>query len=176
LPSRGTAASEADRQRLAELAREPPRLLRLPTPISRRRAAPLDASDGAGGIARADRSHAGDAPTREPVTFASAPLYDDEHPEELSYRPFPIAPLLTPTVSSDCPDLARLVQGDLGKALELIDERSAPPTRLRLSFRAAQLMWAQQFRGEAVDLSAMMRLESERGDANRGRRVASEPQ
>jgi uncharacterized protein YcbK (DUF882 family) len=177
-PSRGTDASAADRARLAELAREPPpRLLRAPTPISRRQAAPLQAPSGAGGLALAERTDAGSSPTRARVTFASAPAYDEEHPEELSYRPFPIAPLLTPTVSSDCPDLARLVQGDLGKALELIDERSAPPARLRLSFRAAQLMWAQQFRGEAVDLSAMTRLGSESGEANlTGRRVASEPQ
>ena len=33
------------------------------------------------------------------TTFVPAPAYDEEHPEELSYRPFPIAPFLTATAS-----------------------------------------------------------------------------
>jgi hypothetical protein len=55
----------------------------------------------------------------------------------------------------------------------MIDDRTDPPAHLRLSFRAAQLMWAQQFKGEDVDLSAIARLEAG-GDAQT-RRVASEP-
>jgi len=39
--------------------------------------------------------------------------------------------------------------------LETIDQGAPPPPRLRLSFRSAQLMWAQQFRGEAVDLTTL---------------------
>jgi hypothetical protein len=41
------------------------------------------------------------------TTFVPAPAYDEEHPEELSYRPFPIAPFLTATASLDDPALAR---------------------------------------------------------------------
>ena len=153
---RGTQASAAERARLTELMREEPRLLIPPTPASRSAARPAPAARG------------------EPVTFAAAPSYDEEHPEELSYRPFPIAPLLTPTPSPDCPDLARLVPGDLGKALELIADERAPPPRLRLSFGAAQLMWEQQMRGEAVDMAAAARGNTPTEAARR--RVASEPQ
>jgi uncharacterized protein YcbK (DUF882 family) len=164
--SRGTNVSDGERARLAELASEPPRLLRGPTLISRRG---LPASDGAVALARP-----GAGERREATTFAPAPAYDDEHPEELSYRPFPIAPLLTPTASADCPELARLVQGDINKALETIDQGAPSPPRLRLSFHAAQLMWAQQFKGEAVDLSTLESAEAEARQASR--RVAVEPQ
>jgi hypothetical protein len=156
---RDTQPSAADRARLAELVREEPRLLTPPAPASRARPS----------AARAD------GPQEERPSVSSAPSYDDEHPEELSYRPFPIAPLLTPTPSPDGPDLARLVPGDLGKALELIGER-APPPRLRLSFGAAQLMWAQQMRGEPVDVAAATRGAPPTDAARASRRVASEPQ
>ena len=164
--SRGTNVSDRERARLAELASEPPRLLRGPTLISRR------ASQASGAVVLA-RGEAGAEP-REATTFAAAPAYDDEHPEELSYRPFPIAPLLTPTASADCPELARLVRGDVNKALETIDQGAPTPPRLRLSFRSAQLMWAQQFRGEAVDLRTLETAEAAARQASR--RVAIEPQ
>jgi uncharacterized protein YcbK (DUF882 family) len=164
---RGTIVSDGERARLAALASEPPRLLRGPTLISRRG---LPARGGAVALARGEAG----AERREATTFAPAPAYDDEHPEELSYRPFPIAPLLTQTASADCPELARLVQGDINKALETIDQGAPPPPRLRLSFHAAQLMWAQQFRGEAVDLSTLESAEDAARQA--GRRVAIEPQ
>jgi len=165
-PSPGTNVSEFERARLAELASEPPRLLRGPTMISRR-AEP--SGDSTVVLARSDMG----AEPRQSTTFA-APAYDDEHPEELSYRPFPIAPLLTPTASADGPELARLVRGDINKALETIDQGAPPPPRLRLSFRSAQLMWAQQFRGEAVDLDTLETAEAAARQASR--RVAIEPQ
>lgn len=156
-----TQVSEADRARLAAMA-EAPQLLRQPTPLSRN--------------PRASARGEGDASAkRGPAAFAMAPAYDEEHPEELSYRPFPIAPLLTPSASADCQDLARLSAGDLGKALDMIDDGAGRPVHLRLSFRAAQLMWAQQFKGEAVDLSSVARLEAAGGANSSARRVASEP-
>ena len=86
-----------------------------------------------------------------------APAYDEEHPEELSYRPFPIAPFLTATASADDPALARMVHPDLAKTLEMLDQAgSAPPMRLRPGLQAAQLMWAQQFKGEAINLSSLL--------------------
>src|SRR5262249_33742354 len=111
-PARLTAPSDRDRARLAELAREPPRLLRAPTLVSRRPAPGVPEVSRERGDDRAVAALAslpGNAPT-----FASAPAYDEDHPEELSYRPFPIAPLLTASASVDAPGLARLVQGDLG--------------------------------------------------------------
>ncbi len=160
----GTQASPDDRARLAELMREEPRLLSPPAPASRIAAKQPAAEDAY--LSTRDGA---------PATFAAAPLYDDEHPEELSYRPFAIAPLLTQSPSPDCPELARLVRGDLGKALDMIDDR-APPPRLRLSFGAAQLMWAQQMRAEASDFSVAAPNIAPSGAALVSRHVASEPQ
>jgi uncharacterized protein YcbK (DUF882 family) len=88
--------------------------------------------------------------------FVQAPAFDEEHPEELSYRPFPIAPLLTLTASADDPALVRMQHPDVAKTLELLDTASGmPPMRLRPGQQVAQIMWAQQFKGEAVNLNAM---------------------
>jgi len=159
----GTQPTDRERAWLAELSAEPPpRLVAAPSPVSRkpdgvRRAGGLEvaaADPGAG--AASGRLKRGVSLTREP-TFVPAPAYDEEHPEELSYRPFPIAPLLTATASADDPALARMTHPNLGKTLELLDQvGSVPPMRLRPGLQAAQLMWAQQFRGEAVNLSSLV--------------------
>ncbi|MEM9028380.1 MAG: DUF882 domain-containing protein [Pseudomonadota bacterium] len=44
------------------------------------------------------------------ASWVAAPAFDDEHPDEMSYRPFPIAPYLTATSSSDDAALVRLTQ------------------------------------------------------------------
>ncbi len=108
------------------------------------------------------------------ASVVTAPEYDEEHPEELSYRPFPIAPFLTATASVDDPALAVMVHPDLGKVLELMDqEYVTPPLRLRPGQHEAQRLWAQQMKGEAVDLSVL----SDAGDtARQGRKVATKPQ
>jgi hypothetical protein len=115
------------------------------------------------------------------ATFVPAPAYDEEHPEELSYRPFPIAPFLTATASLDDPALARMIHPDLDKTLEMLDQvSSVPPMRLRPGPQTARLMWAQEFKGEAVNLSSLI----DPDDAPRGaapaplaeRRVLTRPQ
>mgnify|MGYP001950158551 FL=1 len=89
-----------------------------------------------------------------PTEWAAAPEYDDEHPEELFYRPFPIIPYLTETPSPDDPVLAQMVHPDVAKTFELLDQADAlPPMRLRPEPQVVQLLWAQQFRGEAVPLA-----------------------
>ena len=94
--------------------------------------------------------------------FAAAPAFDDEHPEELSYRPFPIAPLLTASASVDEPALSRITMPDVGKILQVLDSPSVvPPMSFRPGQQTAQLMWAQQFQGQPVELSAV---EGQAGD------------
>lgn len=102
----------------------------------------------------ADRQGRRPGPPLEPGTsWAVAPAYDDEHPEELAYRPFPIAPYLTETPSPDDPALAHMQHPDVAKTLELLDQAgSMPPMRLRPGLQTVQLLWAQQFKGEAVAL------------------------
>jgi uncharacterized protein YcbK (DUF882 family) len=92
---------------------------------------------------------------REPHVVA-APEYDEEHPDELSYRPFPIAALLTATASVDDPALAVMVHPDLSRVLELLEqEDSVPPMRLRPGVYQAELMLDRESKGVPVDLSLL---------------------
>jgi uncharacterized protein YcbK (DUF882 family) len=157
-----TRPSDRERAKLAELAAEPPRLLAAPKQVSRKAPGAGSTTSWTGElqVAAADASADSKAmqrlraavPVSQDTQFVPAPAYDDEHPEELSYRPFPIAPLLTLTASADDPALARMVHPDFAKTLEFIDQgMSALPMRLRVGPQTAQVMWAQQFKGEAVN-------------------------
>lgn len=145
-----TLVSDAARAKLAALATEPPPLPRLLEPP-----------------ALADRPPS--------AIVVAAPAYDEEHPEELSYRPFPIAPLLTATASADDPALVQMVHPDLSKVLELLDHpETVPPMRLRPGLYEAEALWARQAEAVAVDLSLLT-------DAGglappEGRKVATQPQ
>ncbi len=88
--------------------------------------------------------------------WSAAPEFDEEHPDELSYRPFPLAPLLTASASPDDPALAKMVHPDAAKTLELIDDEGRiPPMRFRPGEQFARLLWAHEFRGEAVSLAEL---------------------
>jgi uncharacterized protein YcbK (DUF882 family) len=82
--------------------------------------------------------------------------FDDDHPEELSYRPFPVAPFLTQSASADDAALVKLVHPDVMRTLDLLDDRQIVlPLKLRPGRQVAEVMWAQQFQGDAVDVSAL---------------------
>lgn len=116
-------------------------------------------------------------PAHRQPSVVTAPAYDEEHPEELSYRPFPIAPLLTATASVDDPALAVMVHPDLGKVLELMDQDYVtPPMRLRPGQHEAQLLWARQMKGEPVDLSVLSDAGAAARGPRQGRKVATQPQ
>lgn len=86
--------------------------------------------------------------------WAFSPTFDNDHPDELSYQPFPILPLLTSTPSPDDPALARLIHPNIRKTLEMIDaEGNVPPMRFRLGTQTALLFFSQKFSGKVVDLS-----------------------
>jgi uncharacterized protein YcbK (DUF882 family) len=186
VPGLGTRPNDADRARLSALAAEPmPRLVAEPAPAHRpvpqrqwgeMLVASANPGDGSGGVGEADRQRLNALLTRD-TSFVPAPAYDEEHPEELSYRPFPIAPFLTATSSADDPALARLVHPDLGKALEMILDHagSAPPMRLRPGAQTAQMLWAQQFKGEAINLSSLIDQDWSAG-LRTGRRVTTQAQ
>ena len=92
----------------------------------------------------------------QPETWVPAPAYDEEHPEELSYRPFPILPFITASASADDPALRQMVHPDVERTLEYLDDETnaGPPMQLRPGVRTASLLWAQAFSGRAVDLTA----------------------
>ena len=130
-PPSSTVVSDAERAKLASLTTEQPALPRLLGPPSLAQRPPA-------------------------ASVVAAPAYDEEHPEELSYRPFPIAPLLTATASADDPALTQMVHPDLGKVLELMEQQdSFPPCACAPGVYQAELMWAQQSRGVPVDLSVL---------------------
>jgi uncharacterized protein YcbK (DUF882 family) len=86
--------------------------------------------------------------------WIAAPAYDEEHPEELSYRPFPIGPLLTASPSD--PVFAELVHHDVARTIDMLDQPgSALPLRFRPGEQMAQLMWANQFRGDPIGLAKL---------------------
>jgi uncharacterized protein YcbK (DUF882 family) len=93
--------------------------------------------------------------TGHELHWVPAAEFDEEHPDELSYRPFAIAPLLTDR--ADEPLLADLVAHDVARTLEMIDQ---PMSRLPLHFRpsaqVAALMWSQRFTGSAVGLDRLL--------------------
>jgi uncharacterized protein YcbK (DUF882 family) len=92
--------------------------------------------------------------TGQEMRWVPSTEFDDEHPDEMSYRPFPIAPLLTER--ADEPLLAAFVLPDVGRAIEMIDQ---PVSRLPMHFRptaqVAALMWSQKFTGSAVGLDRL---------------------
>jgi len=90
---------------------------------------------------------------------ASAPDFDEDHPDEDAYQPFPVLPFM-----SDTPVASMDLSGDddefsLAKVHLLFSE---PKEMLHIQFRPgvqfAELFWAQRFRGTAVN-TALKRLE-----------------
>jgi uncharacterized protein YcbK (DUF882 family) len=172
-PSRLIARpSESDRNRLAELAAAmpPPGLVGQPAPARRPPQAlaltsltgtpPLPAAGVAGHGTKLEPPRVAALGSPKDINallglasgFASAPAYDEEHPDEMSYRPFPIAPYLTETASADDPVLARMTHPEVERTLDLLDAAgSAPPMRLRPGQQVVQLMWAQRFKSGTAD-------------------------
>ena len=120
LVRRKLAALTAD-ERKAELAAAKA----APSQLSPRPAAPvrLASADPKAGLS----DPIGDKITGEiqqgwPSGFAQAPAFDEEHPEELSYRPFSIGPILTQHAGHDHPVLAQMHHPDTGRLFDMLDE------------------------------------------------------
>jgi uncharacterized protein YcbK (DUF882 family) len=102
--------------------------------------------------------------------WAPAPAYDEEHPEELSYRPFPITPYLTDSASQ--PLMAELVHHDVARTLDVLDQPgSGMPLRFRPGEQTARLLWAQHFTGEAIGLSKLFEAQAPSPGALQSRTV-----
>ena len=94
--------------------------------------------------------------------WVQAPEFDEDHPEELAYRPFPLAPLLTDTPSAQDPQFSQLQHPDVAATLTVLDDESdVAPMKFRPGRQVAQVMWAQQFAGKAVHLDALMELDQQ---------------
>ncbi|MEZ5775125.1 MAG: DUF882 domain-containing protein [Hyphomicrobiaceae bacterium] len=78
--------------------------------------------------------------------WATAPEYDDDHPSELSYRAFPIGPLLTERPDIDDPVLARLSHPNLRAAHALIGgDGGAIRLQFKPGLQFAEMLWADSF-------------------------------
>ena len=92
-----------------------------------------------------------------PSGFAQAPAFDEEHPEELSYRPFAIGPILTEHAGHDHPVLAQMHHPETGRVFEMLDETEQLfPLTFRPGQQVAELMWAGQFNGAKVGADTLM--------------------
>lgn len=104
--------------------------------------------------------------------WVQAPEFDEDHPDELAYRPFPLAPLLTEEADADGPQFAALKHPDVAQTLELLDgEGAVLPMRFRPGQQVAQVLWAQQFQGKAVHVDALEELDLSRDAAGIARRA-----
>jgi hypothetical protein len=120
------------------------------TPVPSAAAAPAQASKATGG-------------------WEQAPEFDEDHPEELYYRPFPLGPLLTASSSADDPALATLVHPNVAETLNMIDGVGAVlPMRFRPGQQMAEMMWSKEFRGQAVSLAELSGAESQPATAPQG--------
>ena len=149
-----------------------PRLLWGPTVLKRtaqRRQASAPASGWQVALASTDPragmpatvSHEPASPAQPPAgwtaSFAPAPAYDDEHPEELSYRPFPIIPLMGRSANIDDPKLVLMRHPDFKKAYQMIGRAASKmPLRFRPSLKDARRLWATQYTGEAVSVASLL--------------------
>jgi uncharacterized protein YcbK (DUF882 family) len=182
--------SRQDRQKLDDLFRlaaldaaEPPRTVPAPVPAPVPAVRPPQPATGDAGPDLPDKAVA--ALEREtglgsqPGSFIAAPAFDDDHPEELAYQPFPILPLMTETPSADDPALARMVHPNVARTLDMIDDEGRIlPMRLRPGAQMAQLLFAKEFRGQAVDLSAIEAIAASEEKAPQGlaeRKVKTSP-
>jgi uncharacterized protein YcbK (DUF882 family) len=103
--------------------------------------------------------------------WAEAPELDEDHPEELAYHPFPLAPLLSDTAAGRDLPLAEMQHPDVAATLEVLDDVGGiAPMKFRPGRQLAEAMWSEQFQGKAVHLEALMEIEQSRlpaGIANR---------
>lgn len=86
----------------------------------------------------------------ETASFVTAPEFDEEHPDELFYRPFPLGPLLTASSSPDDPLLSKMLAPDPVETLALLnDELTALPMKFVPNSDVAAVLWRDQFTTEA---------------------------
>ncbi len=141
-----------------------PQLVSEPRPAERRRASVTDEGSVQLAAYTPERVTGGAAGITSGWSngWAPAPAFDEEHPEELSYRPFPVVPLLTQSASPDDPVLAVMVHPENARTLDFIDQTAIVPLRLRPGAVVARQLWAQEFRGDAINAAALFRSVTER--------------
>lgn len=105
----------------------------------------------------------GDMRPASMTEWAQAPAYDEDHPDEMDYRPFPLAPFLTDEPTARDKPLAPMQAPDVAATLEVLDDvDTLEPMRFRPGRQLAEAMWCDQFKGKAVHAEALKELEDSR--------------
>lgn len=85
------------------------------------------------------------------ANVAYSPGVDDEHPEELNYRPFPLGPLMTDIAVAEDQKLAKLSPPDYAETSVILKENAIfESARFRPGLQNAHLKWANRFSGYAL--------------------------
>jgi uncharacterized protein YcbK (DUF882 family) len=88
--------------------------------------------------------------------WTEAPAFDEDHPEEMAYRPFPLAPIMKDAPASRDEPLVDLERPDVAATLAVLDDvGGVAPMKFRPGKQLAEEMWAEQFQGKAVHLEAL---------------------
>jgi uncharacterized protein YcbK (DUF882 family) len=134
---------------LEPAAPKPPSLTK---PMISASAVQTSARADADAFARDILTPAGQQPQIEEEEVASQAEYDDDHPDEEAYQPFPVLPFMsdTPVAEMDLTD--GNTDFSLAKVHVLFSERKEMlDTRFRQGLQFAELFWAQRFRGTAIN-------------------------
>jgi uncharacterized protein YcbK (DUF882 family) len=108
----------------------------------------------------------------ESARVVSAPEYDEEHPDELYYQPFPLAPLLSEEsiggmdLTSDTPSVLKQVH------MFMSEPNGTLPLEFEPGLQYAQLYYASRFSGAAV-AQVLARPGQTEGDAPRPRTASA---
>ena len=81
---------------------------------------------------------------------AYAPSFDAEHPDELSYRPFQILPLMSTKPIAQNTTLVAMVEPKYNLIHQLLLSSENIPMQFRPSSSEAGTMWNNQFKGNAI--------------------------
>lgn len=99
-------------------------------------------------------------PGREPDDLvpddqmAATPDYDDDHPDELNYQPFPILPFMSDTPIASMDLSVETAELTLAKVHVMFAEsREMLHVQFQPGLQYAQMYWAQRFRGSAINTS-----------------------
>lgn len=87
----------------------------------------------------------------EEANVAYSPEVDDEHPDELNYRPFSLSPLMTDRPIADDVNLAKLSPPDYAETSVILQEgQTIESSQFRPGLQHAHLIYANQFVGSAI--------------------------
>ncbi len=93
--------------------------------------------------------------------WTPAPAFDEEHPEDLAYHPFPLGQFLTETLTE--PQMAELRPHDVARTVEMIDiEGTVAPLRLRTEPQKTGQTLGHRFTGDAVGIEKLRAAQADR--------------